>query len=73
LFVELALNHRSDDGLIGLILKSALVTSQVIRDFFPPFGTMLVIAVFDFVNSKKIFDIDSRERFCLLYWKPSRY
>ena len=67
LFVELALNHRSDDGLIGLILKSALVTSQVNKRLFSHLlEPMLVIAVFDFVNSKKIFDIDSRERFCLL-------
>lgn len=67
LFTELALNHRSRNGIIGLILKSSIATSQVNKRLFSHLlDNGLIISIFDFINAEKIFDIDSRERFSFL-------
>src|SRR5690606_28584495 len=62
-----AIKLKAQRGVIGLVLKSAIVTSQVNQKLFQ-FLTRnnLVVAVYDFINRKKIFTIDSRERFCFL-------
>lgn len=67
LFTDAAIKLKTQRGVIGLVLKSAIVTSQVNQKLFQ-FLTRnnLVIAVYDFINCKKIFSIDSRERFCFL-------
>jgi len=67
LFTELAEKHSSKYGVIGLILKSAIVTSQVNKKLFCYLlNSSKIRYVFDFINSSKIFDIDGRERFCFL-------
>lgn len=67
LFTEAALRLRTERGVVGLVLKSAIVTSQVNQNLFK-FLTKekQTIAIYDFINRKKIFNIDSRERFCFL-------
>lgn len=67
LFTDAAIKLKTNRGVTGLILKSAIVTSQVNQKLFK-FLTKenLTIALYDFINRKKIFNIDSRERFCFL-------
>ncbi|WP_455590745.1 Eco57I restriction-modification methylase domain-containing protein [Bacteroides sp.] len=67
LFTEAAMKLRNNRGVAGLILKSAIITSQVNRKLFNSLceGKM-ILSIYDFINKKKIFDIDSRERFCFL-------
>ncbi|QBZ98863.1 Eco57I restriction-modification methylase domain-containing protein [Flavobacterium sangjuense] len=67
LFTDAALKLKTDRGVVGLVLKSAIVTSQVNQTLFK-FLTKekLTVAIYDFINRKKIFAIDSRERFCFL-------
>lgn len=67
LFTDAAIKLKSKRGVVGLVLKSAIVTSQVNKKLFQYLTKKrLVIAVYDFINRKKIFTIDSRERFCFL-------
>ena len=67
LFTELANSLMGENAVTGLILKSAIGTSPANRKFFNHLVDEKKIEVFsDFVNKKKIFAIDSRERFCLL-------
>ena len=67
LFTEAAVKLRTERGVVGLVLKSGLVTSQVNQKLFQFLtGEHLVLAIYDFINRKKIFAIDSRERFCFL-------
>lgn len=67
LFTNAATNLKSKRGVVGLVLKSAIATSQVNKKQFNYLTkSNLVIAVYDFINRKKIFNIDSRERFCFL-------
>jgi len=67
LFTDAAVKLKSKRGVVGLVLKSAIVTSQVNQKLFQ-FLTEenLVLAIYDFINRKKIFNIDSRVRFCFL-------
>ncbi len=73
LFTDAAVKLKTERGVVGLVLKSAIVTSQVNQKLFQ-FLTKenLVIAIYDFINRKKIFNIDSRERFCFLLLGNSR-
>lgn len=67
LFTDAAIKLKGKRGVVGLILKSAIVTSQVNQKLFQYLTKQkLAIAVYDFINRKKIFTIDSRERFCFL-------
>ena len=67
LFTDAALKLKSNRGVIGLILKSGIVTSQVNKNIFNHLvRDQKIIAIYDFINRKKIFKIDSRERFCFL-------
>ena len=67
LFTEAALKLKTPKGVVGLVLKSAIVTSQVNQKLFQYLTKKhLVVAIYDFINRKKLFNIDSRERFCFL-------
>lgn len=67
LFTDAAVKLKAKRGVVGLVLKSAIVTSQVNRNLFEYLTKeRLVIVIYDFINRKKIFNIDSRERFCFL-------
>ena len=67
LFTELASNLLSEEGISSLILKSSIVTSPVNKPLFSSYlnkGQIRNISLFE--NKAKIFNIDSRERFCVL-------
>ncbi len=67
LFTDAAVKLKTKRGVVGLVLKSALVTSQVNQNLFKYLTKEnFVVAIYDFINRKKIFNIDSRERFCFL-------
>ena len=67
LFTDAAVKLKTKRGVVGLVLKSAIVTSQVNQNLFKYLTKgNLVVAIYDFINRKKIFNIDSRERFCFL-------
>ena len=67
LFTEASVRLRSNRGVIGLVLKSAIVTSQINQRLFKYLCKRnLIIEIYDFINRMKIFNIDSRERFCFL-------
>lgn len=67
LFSELSLNHQNKNGFIGLLVKSSLVTSKANQTFFNYIiDANKLVLIADFINSKKIFNIDSRERFCYI-------
>lgn len=67
LFTDAALKLKTKRGVVGLVLKSAIVTSQVNQNLFKYLTKgNFVVAIYDFINRKKIFTIDSRERFCFL-------
>ncbi|XCA84405.1 N-6 DNA methylase [Exiguobacterium mexicanum] len=71
LFTELALRYRSNEGIIIYLVKSALVISPVYSVFLKKMlDEKLLHASYDFINTNRIFDIDSRERFVLLILKP---
>jgi len=73
LFTDAAVKLKTKRGVVGLVLKSAIVTSQVNQNLFNHLSKgNIVIAIYDFINRKKIFDIDSRERFCFLLLGNSR-
>jgi hypothetical protein len=67
LFTELAFEITKPSGVCSLIVKSALATSPVNKTFWNMIvseGYLDSIYLFD--NKKKIFSIDSRERFCVI-------
>ena len=67
LFTDAAVKLKTKRGVVGLVLKSAIVTSQVNQNLFNYLTKgNFVVAIYDFINRKKIFNIDSRERFCFL-------
>ncbi len=67
LFTDAAVKLKTERGVVGLVLKSAIVTSQVNQTLFKYLTKEnLVVAIYDFINRKKIFKIDSRERFCFM-------
>jgi hypothetical protein len=67
LFTDAAVKLKTKRGVVGLVLKSAIVTSQVNQNLFKYLTKEnSVVAIYDFINRKKIFNIDSRERFCFL-------
>lgn len=67
LFTDASIKLKTKRGVVGLVLKSAIVTSQVNQNLFKYLTKGdFVVAIYDFINRKKIFNIDSRERFCFL-------
>lgn len=72
LFTELAFRKQKKEGVVGLLLKSAIVISPVNKLLFQYLvNNNKIFGVFDFINKNKIFAIDSRERFCFLLLKDS--
>ena len=64
LFTELAFNMLSENGFLALIVKSTLVTAPVNQRLWTKYlDERIVQGVYLFENKKKIFSIDSRERF----------
>lgn len=70
LFTELSFNLLSDHGVVSLIIKSSLVKMPVYRKFFKQITQYKnLYELYMFVNRKKLFNIDSREEFSVLYMK----
>ena len=65
LFTYAAYKLLSKDGVLGLVVKSSILTSPINKDFFAKIK-LNTQYVYDFINKKKIFNIDCRERFSLL-------
>ena len=65
LFTYAAYQLLSKDGVLGLVVKSSILTSPINKDFFAKIK-LNTQYVYDFINKKKIFNIDCRERFSLL-------
>lgn len=69
LFAELASRLTEKDGFAAIIVKSALVTSTCYSSCFRYFVNQgLLSEVFLFDNREKLFQIDSREKFCVLFF-----
>lgn len=69
LFAELASRLTEKDGFAAIIVKSALVTSTCYSSCFRHFvnqGSLSEVFLFD--NREKLFQIDSREKFCVLFF-----
>lgn len=70
LFTEYALKRISKNGIVGLIVKSSLLKMPVYSDFMKySIISKRLYEVYMFVNRKKIFNIDSREEFSVIYYK----
>lgn len=65
LFADATFRLLSNRGAAGLFVKSSLVTAKVNSRLFQKLLTRMV-AIYDFINTKKIFEIDGRERFSIL-------
>ncbi|MFG1486150.1 N-6 DNA methylase [Halobacteriovorax sp. RZ-1] len=67
LFTELSSNLLlKDNGYLSLLVKSGLFTTACYKDYFAHLiKAKKIISISDFINSKKIFNIDGRERFSL--------
>lgn len=71
-FTELALNIMSIRGVSALIVKASLMSSPVYSKMFTWMMSNGVIRhLFFFDNSHRIFDIDSREKFCVAIFSGS--
>ena len=69
MFAELASRLKEKDGFAAIIVKSALVTSTCYSSCFRHFvnqGSLSEVFLFD--NREKLFQIDSREKFCVLFF-----
>lgn len=71
LFTKAAQNLLNTTGISGLIVKSSLVTSYVYSSFFNKLMKNIV-SIYDFTNKENIFNIDNRERFCLLIFNGQK-
>jgi hypothetical protein len=68
LFTELSLKLLSKEGIAGLIIKTSLLKMPVYSTFFRNMTENGNIReIYMFVNRKKIFNIDSREEFSVIY------
>ncbi len=65
LFADSCFQQMREHGVVGIIIKSSSILSPVNKKFFMKIKNNIV-AVYDFINSNKYFDIDSREKYCFL-------
>ena len=73
LFTELSYRMLNDNGIAGLIIKSSLVKMPVYSEFFKKLtidGNLYELYMF--VNRRKIFCIDSREEFSVVYMSHTK-
>ncbi|KKM06422.1 hypothetical protein LCGC14_1744140, partial [marine sediment metagenome] len=67
LFTERSWNLISPRGYTGIIAPTGIIMNYYMQDLFKSFvENRSIISIFDFSNRKKIFNIDSHFRFCLL-------
>lgn len=65
LFTEAAYNMISHNGTMGLIVKSSTVATTASKKLFDKISNRILFII-DFINKRKYFSIDGRERFSLL-------
>lgn len=65
LFTEAAYRLMSKRASVGLIIKSSTVATKASKPLFEKISNR-VVSIIDFINKKKYFKIDGRERFTLL-------
>lgn len=67
LFCELAYNMANRHGCSAMVLKSSIAIAQANKAFWNHLiDTNAISTILFFDNREKIFNIDSRERFCIL-------
>jgi len=67
LFTELSEKLVNLSGSVGLLVKTGLLSTSVNRFLFNDLVNRKRLSIVaDFINKKKIFQIDGRERFCFL-------
>jgi hypothetical protein len=67
LFTELSLNIIGEKGILTLLVKSSIATSPANKPFFTKLTKQKnLTSICLFNNSFRIFDIDSREQFCVI-------
>lgn len=70
LFAELASCLAGKYGFAAIIVKSALVTSTCYSSCFKAFMKQKILKeVFLYENQEKIFPIDGREKFCIIFFQ----
>jgi len=73
IFTDLSLHLLSKRGFSGLIVQSGIVTDDLSKEFFEEMMVKnQIISLFDFINTEKIFDIDSRMKFSLITLKKTQ-
>lgn len=71
-FTEFCRNRVCDRGVIGLIVKSSLIKIPVYSAFFRDMTKSKdLFEVYMFTNRNKIFNIDSREEFSVIFLKKN--
>ena len=67
LFTELSLNIIDKNGILTLLVKSTIATSPANKPFFTHLTNQKnLVSICLFNNSRRIFNIDSREQFCVI-------
>lgn len=73
LFTELGRNMLNTKGVLSLIIKSSLVKMPVYKSFFKDLTCQgKLYELYMFTNKNKIFNIDSREEFSVIYISESK-
>lgn len=73
IFTELNRNLINNAGYIGVVIQSGLATDETCSNFLADLiRNNNIISYFDFINTKKIFDIDSRMKFSLVTLKRNK-
>lgn len=73
LFAELSINSLNKNGIVCLILKSSLFKTPTYKSFFHfLMKSKYIDTIYLFKNTKKIFNIDSREEFCVTFFKENK-
>lgn len=65
LFTEAAYSLMSKKSTVGIIIKSSTVATKASKPLFAKISDKIV-SIIDFINKRKFFNIDNRERFALL-------
>lgn len=72
LFTEWSVNNISERGWISLIVKSSLLKSMVYHDFLEQLvESRIFYEAYLFINSQRVFPIDSREEFSVIFLSKS--
>ncbi|MDE8037449.1 N-6 DNA methylase [Erysipelothrix rhusiopathiae] len=73
LFTELSFSILSDYGYVSLILKNGIVSSPNSSNFFNfLLNEYEILSIILYSNKEKIFNIDSREKFCIITGKKGK-